>query len=159
MSNLFLLNLFLAAGFCAVLGQLNASGFLAGFVIGYLALWITRPLYEPTLYFKKVFKILHLLGYFIWQLIVSNFRVLWDVITPTHISKPGIIGVPLDAESDFEIMLVANLVSLTPGTLSLDISADRKILYVHVMFLDDVEAARLEIKEGIEQKVLEAIRS
>jgi multicomponent Na+:H+ antiporter subunit E len=158
MSNLFLLNLFLAAGFCAVLGQLNISGFLAGFAIGYLALWITRPLYEPTLYFAKVSKIFQLIGYFIRQLIISNLRVLWDVVTPTHISKPGIIGVPLDAESDFEIMLVANLVSLTPGTLSLDISADRKILYVHVMFLDDVEATRLQIKEGIEQKVLEAIR-
>jgi len=158
MSNLFLLNLFLAAGFCAVLGQLNVSGFLAGFAIGYFALWITRPLYGPTLYFSKVFKILHLVGYFIWQLIVSNLRVLWDVVTPTHISKPGIIGVPLDAKSDFEIMLVANLVSLTPGTLSLDISSDRTILYVHVMFLDDVEATRLQIKEGIEKKVLEAIR-
>lgn len=158
MSNLFLLNLFLAAGFCAVLGQLNASGFLAGFAIGYFALWITRPLYGPTIYFSKVFKILHLVGYFIWQLIVSNLRVLWDVVTPTHISKPGIIGVPLDAKSDFEIMLVANLVSLTPGTLSLDVSSDRTILYVHVMFLDDVEATRLQIKEGIEKKVLEAIR-
>ncbi len=158
MSNLFILNIFLAAGFCAVLGQLNLSGFLAGFIIGYLALWITRPLYEPTRYFVKVSKIVQLTGYFIWQLIVSNLRVLWDVITPGHISKPGIIGVPLDAKSDFEIMLVANLISLTPGTLSLDISADRKILYVHVMFLDDVDAMRLQIKEGIEQKVLEAIR-
>jgi multicomponent Na+:H+ antiporter subunit E len=158
MSNLFLLNLFLAAGFCAVVGQLNISGFIAGFAIGYLALWITRPLYEPTLYFEKVSKIVKLSGYFIWQLIVSNFRVLWDVITPGHISRPGIIGVPLDAKSDFEIMLVANLISLTPGTLSLDISTDRKILYVHVMFLDDVEAVRLQIKEGIEQRVLEAIR-
>jgi len=158
MSNLFLLNLFLAAGFCAVLGQLNISGFLAGFAIGYLALWITRPLYEPTLYFAKVSKILRLMGHFIWQLIVSNFRVLWDVVTPTHISRPGIIGVPLDAESDLEIMMVANLVSLTPGTLSLDVSADRKILYVHVMFLDDAETMRLQIKQGIEQRVLEAIR-
>jgi multicomponent Na+:H+ antiporter subunit E len=158
MSNLFLLNLFLAAGFSAVLGYLNMSGFMAGFALGYLALWITRPLYEPTLYFAKVSKILHLLVYFIWQLIVSNLRVLWDVITPGHISKPGIIGVPLDAKSDLEIMLVANLVSLTPGTLSLDISADRSILYVHVMFLNDVEATRLQIKKGIEQKVLEAMR-
>jgi multicomponent Na+:H+ antiporter subunit E len=158
MSNLFLLNLFLAAGFCSFVGQLNISGFIAGFAIGYLALWITRPLYEPTLYFEKVSKIVKLSGYFIWQLIVSNFRVLWDVITPGHISRPGIIGVPLDAKSDLEIMLVANLISLTPGTLSLDISADRKILYVHVMFLDDVEAVRLQIKEGIEQKVLEAMR-
>ena len=54
--------------------------------------------------------------------------------------------------------MVANLVSLTPGTLSLDVSEDRKTLYVHVMFLADVAAARREIKDGIERRVLEAIR-
>ena len=158
MSNLFLLNIFLAAGFCAILGQVHLSGFVAGFAIGYLALWVTRPLYGPTNYFMRVAKIIMLAGYFIWQLLVSNFRVLWDVVTPKHISKPGVIAVPLDAESDFEIMMVANLVSLTPGTLTLDVSDDRKTLYVHMMFLDDVEAARQEIKQGIEKRVLEAIR-
>jgi len=158
MSNLFLLNIFLAAGFCAILGQINLTGFLAGFAIGFLALWVTRPLYGPSTYFTRVAKILRLGGYFIWQLLVSNFRVLWDVITPKHISKPGVIAVPLDAETDFEIMMVANLVSLTPGSLSLDVSDDRKRLYVHMMFLDDVEAARREIKQGIEKRVLEAIR-
>jgi multicomponent Na+:H+ antiporter subunit E len=158
MSNLLLLNLFLAAGFCAVLGQVNVSGFLAGFGIGYAALWVTRPLYGHTLYFVRVAKILRLAGYFVWQLLISNLRVLWDVVTPKHISRPGVIAVPLEARTDFEIMLVANLVSLTPGTLTLDVSEDRKSLYVHVMFLDDVESARREIQQGIEKRVLEAIR-
>ncbi len=158
MSNLFLLNIFLAAGFCAILGQVNLTGFLAGYAIGYLALWVTRPLYGPSTYFMRVARILQLAGYFIWQLLVSNLRVLWDVITPKHISKPGVIAVPLDAKTDFEIMMVANLVSLTPGSLSLDVSDDRKTLFVHMMFLDDVEAARREIKQGIEKRVLEAIR-
>jgi len=158
MSNLFLLNIFLAAGFCAILGQVNLTGFLAGYAIGYLALWVTRPLYGPSTYFMRVARILQLAGYFIWQLLVSNLRVLWDVITPRQISKPGVIAVPLDAKTDFEIMMVANLVSLTPGSLSLDVSDDRKTLFVHMMFLDDVEAARREIKQGIEKRVLEAIR-
>ncbi|MFP4226635.1 MAG: Na+/H+ antiporter subunit E [Desulfobacterales bacterium] len=158
MSNLFLLNIFLAAGFCAILGQVNLTGFLAGYAIGYLSLWVTRPLYGPSTYFMRVARILQLAGYFIWQLLVSNFRVLWDVITPRQISKPGVIAVPLDAKTDFEIMMVANLVSLTPGSLSLDVSDDRKTLFVHMMFLDNVEAARREIKQGIEKRVLEAIR-
>ncbi|MBS3757874.1 MAG: Na+/H+ antiporter subunit E [Desulfobacterales bacterium] len=158
MSRLFLLNIFLAAGFCAILGQVNLSGFAAGFAVSYFAMWVTRPLYGPTTYFMRVPKILQLIGYFMWQLLVSNLRVLWDVVTPRHISKPGVIAVPLDARSDFEIMMVANLVSLTPGSLSLDVSDDRKRLYVHMMFLDDVEAARREIKQGIEKRVLEAIR-
>jgi multicomponent Na+:H+ antiporter subunit E len=158
MNNLFLLNLFLAAGFCAILGQVNVSGFLAGFAIGYLALWVTRPLYGPTLYFIRMGRISRLILYFIRQLLVSNLRVLWDVVTPRHISSPGVIAVPLDAKTDLEITLVANLVSLTPGTLSLDVSEDRKNLYVHVMFLEDVESARRDIKEGIEKRVLEALR-
>ncbi len=158
MSNLFLLNIFLAAGFSVILGQVNLSGFITGMITGYLALWVTRPLYGETTYFSRVIKILRLLVYFIWQLLISNLRVLWDVITPKNISKPGVIAVPLEARSDFEIMLVANLVSLTPGTLSLDVSEDRRSLYVHVMFLEDVESARRDIKQGIEKKVLEALR-
>lgn len=158
MSNLFVFNLFLAAGFAVITDQLNPTGFVSGFVIGYLALWITRHLYGPSGYFARVINIVRLAATFVWLLLVSNFRVLWDVITPRHFSRPAVIGVPLDARTDFEIMLVANIISLTPGTLSLDVSADRKTLYVHMMFLDDVETARRDIKEKIEKRVLEAVR-
>jgi multicomponent Na+:H+ antiporter subunit E len=140
------------------MGQANLIGFMAGFVIGYLALWVTRPLYSPSGYFARVIKILMLVFSFLWQLMVSNFRVLWDVITPSQFSRPGVIGVPLDAKTDFEIMLLANMISLTPGSLTLDVAADRTMIYVHVMFLDDIETARREIKEKIERRLLEAIR-
>jgi len=158
MSNLFILNLLLALGFSVIMDQLNISCIIAGFAIGYAALWITRPLFGPTSYFVRVIKILKLVGTFIWELVVSNFRVLWDIITPAHFSRPAVIGIPLDASTDLEIMLVANMISLTPGTLSLDVSQDRKILYIHVMFVDDVETTRAQIKEKIEKRVLEAIR-
>jgi multicomponent Na+:H+ antiporter subunit E len=84
--------------------------------------------------------------------------VLWDVVTPSHISRPGIIRLPLDARTDMEIMAVANLISLTPGTLSIDLSDDRHYLYVHVMFLDDVDVVRRELKDGLERRVLEVLR-
>ncbi len=158
MRNLFVLNIFLAAGFSIIMGKLSLSGLTVGFIIGYLALWVTRPLYGHNTYFSKVTNVLQLIVFFIRELLISNFRVLWDVITPGNISKPGVIAVPLDTETDFEIMMVANLVSLTPGTLSLDVSDDRKSLYVHVMFLDDVDTTRRNIKQGIEKRVLEAIR-
>ena len=156
--NLFLLNIFLALGFSAVLGQFNLSGFLAGFIVGYFALWLTKPLYGQTRYFERLQKVIGLISFFAKELLVSNLRVLWDVITPKHISRPGIIGIPLDARTDAEIMLVANLISLTPGTLSLDLSADRKILYIHVMFLEDIDRTRQDIKHGIERRVLEVMR-
>ncbi len=156
--NLFLLNIFLALGFSAVLGQLDLSGFIAGFVISYLALWLSKPLYGNTRYFERLPKVLVLIAFFLKELLVSNVKVLWDVITPQHISRPGIIAIPLDARTDAEIMLVANLISLTPGTLSLDLSEDRRLLYVHVMFLDDIDEIRRQIKQGLEKRVLEVMR-
>jgi len=156
--NLFLVNIFLALGFSAVMGQLNLSGFIAGFVVGYLALWLSKPLYGNTRYFERLPRVLGLITYFGKELLISNLKVLWDVITPKHISRPGIIALPLDARTDAEIMMVANLISLTPGTLSLDLSEDRRLLYIHVMFLDDIDHTRRQIKQGLEKRVLEVMR-
>jgi multicomponent Na+:H+ antiporter subunit E len=72
--------------------------------------------------------------------------------------KPGVIAVPLDAKSDSEITLLSVLVTLTPGTLSIDVSADRRFLYVHTLFIDDLEEARRSIKTGIERRLLEVMR-
>ncbi len=156
--SLFLLNILLAVGFVVMVGAYSMSGLVAGLIVGYAALWVTRPLYGEQRYFNRLPKALKLILFFIKELILSNFRVLWDVVTPSHISRPGIIGVPLDARTDLEIMLVANLISLTPGTLSIDLSPDRRTLYVHVMFLDDIESVRDALKDGLERRVLEVLR-
>ncbi len=156
--NLFLINGFIALGFIGVQGRFTLSGLLVGFGLGYLALWLTRPLYGETRYFQRVPKTARLLGYFLVELVRSNLRVLWDVVTPGHISRPGIVGIPLRAQSDLEILLVANLISLTPGTLSIDLAEDRRTLFVHVMFLDDPEEFRQGIQNGLERLVLEVTR-
>ena len=48
--------------------------------------------------------------------------------------------------------------TLTPGSLSLDVSSDRRVLYLHVLYIDDVEALRREVKEDYERRVLEVLR-
>ena len=156
--NLFFINTFIALGYIGVQGQFSLSGFLIGFALGYLALWLTGPLYGRSRYFQRVPKTIRLAGFFLVELLLSTLRVFWDVVTPGHISRPGIVGVPLNAESDMEILLVANLISLTPGTLSIDLSEDRRILYVHVMFLDDPDRFRQGIKDGVERRGLEVMR-
>ena len=156
--NLFFINSFLAFGYMGIQGQFTLSGFLVGFALGYAALWVTQPLYGASRYFQRAPKTGRLLGYFLMELVLSNLRVLWDVVTPGHISRPGIVGIPLSAETDLEILLVANLISLTPGTLSIDLSEDHRILYVHVMFLDDPDRFRQGIKDGLERRILEVTR-
>ena len=97
-------------------------------------------------------------GFFLWQLILSNLRVAYDVITPRLYMRPGIVAVPLDAQTDEEITLLANLITLTPGTLSLGVSEDRRTLYVHAMFVDSPDRVRDSIKNGFERRLLELIR-
>lgn len=154
----FLLNLLLAACWAALAGSFTLASLALGFGVGYLALWAARPLFGATTYFERVFRVLRLALLFIYELVVSSLRVVWDVLTPTHLSRPGIVALPLDVEGEGGILLVANLVSLTPGSLSLDISPDCKTLYVHAMFVEDPETVRRELKQGIEARVIEALQ-
>jgi multicomponent Na+:H+ antiporter subunit E len=156
--NLGLLNLLLALGWCAVVGSFTLVDLAVGFLVGYLVLWLVRPLYGPTRYFERFLLLPGLVLFFLGELVVSSLRVAWDVITPTLHSRPGIVAVPLDLRGDVEITVLANLVSLTPGTLSLEVSDDRRTLYVHAMFADPPEAVRQRIKDGLERRVMEIMR-
>jgi multicomponent Na+:H+ antiporter subunit E len=98
-----------------------------------------------------------LAGFFLWELVLANLRVAFDVLTPRHRMRPGIIAVPLAARSDLEITLFANLISLTPGSLSLDVSDDRRVLYVHATYLEDAEALRARVKRAFERRVVELL--
>ena len=155
--NLLFLNAVLALGWAALIGSFSLPSLLVGFAIGHAALWVARPLFGETAYFERVWRIVYLLAFFLYELLVSSLRVVWDVVTPTHLSRPGIIAMPLDARSEGEILLVASLISLTPGSLSLDVSPDRKTLYVHAMFADDPELLRWQLKQGLERRVIEAM--
>ena len=155
--NLLALNIFLAIGWASLIGSFSLGSLATGFVVGYIALWVARPLFGESTYFLRVYRVIRLAALFLYELLVSSLRVAWDVVTPAHLSKPGIIAMPLDAKGDTEILLVASLISLTPGTLSLDVSPDRKTLYVHGMFVEDPEALKQELKQGMERSVIEAM--
>ena len=107
---------------------------------------------------KKTIQIIHFLVFYVTELILSNFRVLHDVLTPRHYMKPGFVAVPLDAKTDLEILVLLNLISMTPGTLSVDVSSDKERLFIHVMYLDDIEEFRQMIKDKFESRVLEVLR-
>lgn len=154
----FVLNIFLAVVWLALTGEFTPTNFFAGFVVGYVVLWISRRSTESRRYFLKVPQVIGFIFFFLKELILANLRVAYDVMTPTHHMKPGVIAVPLDAKTDTEITLLANLITLTPGTLSLDVSADRSVLYVHSMYIKDVEKERQQIKNGFERRLLEILR-
>lgn len=155
--NLLLWNVLLALIWAFIMSDVTARGLAVGFVLGYLVLLFSRPLFPETRYFTKLFRAVGLAVFFVWELVKSSVRVAVDVLHPDCESRihAGVFSVPLDVRSDLGIALLANLVSLTPGTLSLDVSEDRRTLYIHGMYVDDVEAARREIKEGFERRIME----
>jgi len=158
MKNQFLLNILLAIAWMLLTGELTAENFIEGLIIGYIILWVSKAALGGTKYFKKIPKAISFFFYFVKELIVANLKVAFDIITPKDYMKPGIVAVPLDAETDMEITLLANLITLTPGTLSLDVSNDKKVLYIHTLYLDNTEKFRSEIKEGMEKRLLEVLR-
>jgi multicomponent Na+:H+ antiporter subunit E len=151
-------NLALALVWAGVLGELSLPNLAAGFAIGFAILALASRSFGTSRYLERSLRLVELVAYFAYQLALSSLRVAADIVTPRLRASPGIVAIPLDARSDGEITLLANLVSLTPGSLSLDVSEDRRTLFVHVMFLDDVESTRRDIKEGFERRVLELLR-
>ncbi len=158
MKNLFLANLLLTFIWVALTGKFNFTNFLFGLILSYGILWILTRSMNNVSYFKRVPQIISFIFFFLKELIKANIEVAYDVITPTNYMDPGIVGIPLDAKTDLEITLLANFITLTPGTLSLDISTDRKTLYVHGMYIRDKSTFINDIKSGFERRLLEILR-
>ena len=154
----FLWNIALAGVWALVVGDISLPRLALGFVLGYAILWMSRRVLDTADYCARVPRLIEFVAYFLWELLWANVRVAYDVMTPKHHMRPGIIALALDAETDLEITLLANLISLTPGTLSLDVSPDRKTLYIHHMYLHDVGFERQRIKAGLERRLLKVLR-
>ncbi|WP_185974371.1 Na+/H+ antiporter subunit E [Litoribacter populi] len=151
-------NILLAIIWVSLTGNFSAEGFVFGFMLSYVLLWLISTSRRDDKYFTRGPKIIAFFFFFIYELVKANLQVAYDVMTPRYYMKPGIIRIPLHAKTDLEITLLANLISLTPGTLSLDVSDDKKVLYVHAMYVSDKEAFIHSIKNGFERKLLEILR-
>ena len=156
--NTLVANIFFAVAWMILFNTFTWLSVLSGLAVGYFVLMLIQPLAGvKSTYFKRVWYWIKLLVMFNYELIVSSIEVLWDIFTPTHRANPAIVNMPLDVQTDAGILLVTNLISLTPGTLSIDVSEDRKTLKLHVMFADDPEAVCRSLKDGMERWVIDAV--
>lgn len=152
------MNLLLSFIWVALTGHLLFANFYLGFVLGFFLLWLTNRNEEGRRYFNRVPKVIGFFFYFIYEMLKANIQVAYDVITPNYFMHPGIVKFPTKAKTDLEINMLSTIISLTPGTLILDISEDKKVLYIHVMYLKDKNKFIQQIRTGFERKLLELIR-
>jgi len=130
------------------------------FVAWNVILWLFSFAYNQSSFYKTL-KIGVLILFYLKELFVASLRVAYDVLTPENHMQPAVIAIPLEAKTDLEITLLTNFITLTPGTLSIDVSQDRKTLYIHEVYVKsgDVEQVRTLIKEGFEKKILDITRN
>lgn len=142
----------------AVSGSFTVANLVLGVAAGALSLALIRGHVHPDGRRVRPLKLLSLIALFIKELALSAFKVAVLVARPKMRVRPGIFAFPLTVDRDFEITLLANLITLTPGTLSVDVSEDRTVLYVHALDCTDPAGARRDIADGFEKKILEAFR-
>lgn len=156
--NLLLVNVLLALAWAAVSGSFSLGNLLFGFVLAALALSLIREQVGSVGYFSRLRRVASLFVLFFYELVLSGFRVAVLVLSPNMNLKSGIFAYDLKVDRDLEITLLANLITLTPGTLSVDVSPDRSTLYIHALDCADPDQIRKDIADGFERKILEAFR-
>lgn len=153
-----LINILLALIWTSVSGSFSLANFIFGLLLGAGTLYLIREQVGSLGYFARSVRVISLMLLFLYELVLSAWRVAVLVMSPTMNLKPGIFAYPLKVDRDFEITLLANLITLTPGTLSVDVSEDRRFLYVHAIDCSSPDALRRDIAEGFERKIMEAFR-
>jgi len=156
--NLYLANILMALAWGAVTGSFSPINLIFGFALGAVALSLIREQVGSMGYFSRARRVISLMVLFIYELVLSSVRIAILVLKPNMNLKPGIFAYPLKVDRDFEITLLANLITLTPGTLSVDVSDDRQTLYIHTVDCSDPDGLRQDIADGFERKILEAFR-
>lgn len=151
-------NLLLATCWVFLTGSFAALNYAFGFFIAYCVIALIHR-HVPSLrgYPQRLPRFIGFIGYFIRELVVSNIKVAADIITPPWHMKPGVVAYTLSTRNDVETTLLSNFISLTPGTLVLDISEDKSTLFVHSMFLNDESEVHHDLQQ-LEQRLLKVIR-
>lgn len=153
MKTLFL-NLVLALTWCAASGAVTAQHFVVGFLLGFAILSVQTDISRGGKYRRKVFYVVAFVLYFLAEIVLGALDVAAATLWPYRRIRPGIVAVPLDVRTTIQQTLLANAVTLTPGTMSVELAPDGQTLFVHVMDMEDADSVRQKIKRGLEAHIL-----
>ena len=155
-----LINLLIAFSWMFLKNQWAFADFFVGYFWGLVLIFVMRRFLPQRFYFERIIAIGKLLFLFSRELSFANIQVIRDVLHPKMESKikPGIFAMPTDLKTDWEITLLSLLITLTPGTIVMDISDDNKVLYIHAMNIPDADEAVSEIKNSFEKAIMEVTR-
>ncbi|MEO1750352.1 Na+/H+ antiporter subunit E [Thiofaba sp. EF100] len=135
--------------------SLSAGQLLLGSLLAVLIPRLTAAFWPEQVRIRRPGVLLRFVGIVLWDILVANFIVARRILGPVEALQPGFMRIPLDVQSPLAISLLANTISLTPGTVSCDVSPDRRFLLVHALHVTDVEAEIRQIKSRYERPLQE----
>lgn len=151
----------------ALQGSFGLGTLLVGALFSWAILHLSRPLFNPdednvvdgSYPIRRALRSLVLLLVFLRELVLSAVQVAGYVLQPSLSIRPAIIEYPLDVKTDREITMLANMISLTPGTLSMDVAPDRSAIYVHAISVSTENGQEVidEIKGSLEKHISRAL--
>ena len=178
--NGFSLHLSLIVAWVLLTGDLSIANFVLAFVLGFGALVMGRRVLGCESYVRQMpggFLVylkqvpsgfllllrqlpLGLIFFLrlVWDLIVSSLVIMIDVWSPVQRFKPRILRVPIKSATDLEITTLANCITLTPGTTTLDVTPDRDALIIHAMYAEDADEVRKSVTDDLEPRLLKFMR-
>ncbi len=150
--------LWLALVWVALWEDASGASILGGVAVAAALVGLFPPRPGPRTSTLRPLPALRFVVYFLRKLTEASAVVGWEVVTPRNRIKEGIVAIPIRGASDALTTVVANAISLTPGTVTLEVDRHPTVLYVHVLHLHDVEAVRRDIQH-LEALVIRAFGS
>ncbi|MEH7012393.1 Na+/H+ antiporter subunit E [Neobacillus niacini] len=153
-----LLNVVLAFLWMFIKVSYDPISFIKGYIFGLLVIFVLRRYFHSRFYLFRLWSFIKLIFIFIKELILSNVAIVKIVLKPTLDMRPAIFAMDTELTKDWQITLLSSLITLTPGTLVIDLSEDNKTLFIHAMNIGEVEAEINSIKNSFEKAILEVSR-
>ena len=153
-----LINVLIAVIWMFMQSSYVIGSFIFGYMIGVFVLFILRRFLVFDFYLRRVWAIIKLIMLFIVELTKANIDVMKVVLRPKANHKSGIVAVQTKLDSNVEITLLAALISLTPGTVSMDFSDDSKTIYIHALDVPNKDEFIADIHNSFERAIMEVTK-
>lgn len=158
MTTQILLNLLIAFIWMLLNEGWNVITFAGGYVIGFLIILSMRRFFPGPFYGRKIVAITYLIALFIVELVKSSISVIVEVLRPKLTIKPGIFRTETILESDFEISLLVMLITLTPGSVVMEVDPKARVMFIHAMDADGYHNSIMKTKQKFEKAIIGVMR-
>lgn len=138
--------------------ELNVTTFFAGFLVGMFIIFLMHRFFGTRFYLRRVYAVIKLLFIFISELTQSSILVLKQILSPRLKIQPGIFRYETVLRSDIELTMISLLLTLTPGSVVMEVMPEESVLFVHAMDVENERDAILSQLKNFEKAIMEVTR-